>query len=74
MNDAQTLFNTLLRAAEGTRKEGYTATNANVTMTTSSANDTANFTIVIPIGTVVTATGESKVVPKDWLTFQPLEA
>jgi 3D (Asp-Asp-Asp) domain-containing protein len=74
MTDGQQLFNTLLRAAEGTRKEGYTATNANVTMTTSSANDVANFTVVIPIGTAVTAAGESKVVAKDWLTFQPLEA
>jgi hypothetical protein len=72
MTDAQELFNTLSRAAEGTRKEGYTPQNANVTMTTSSANDTANFTIVVPIGTVVTATGESKIVPKDWLTFQSI--
>jgi hypothetical protein len=74
MSDAQTLYNTLLRAAEGTRKEGYTATNANVAVTTSSANDTATFAIVVPIRTVVTATGESKIIAQDWLTFQPLEA
>lgn len=74
MNDAQELFNSLLRAAEGTRKEGFTATNANCTYTTNNTSDTATFTVIVPITTVVSATGESKIAARDWLTFQPLEA
>ena len=74
MTDAQTLYNFLIRSAEGVRKEGYTAQNANVTMTSSSSTDTATFTIIVPIKTAVTATGESKIIAQDWLTFQPLEA
>jgi len=72
MTESQELFNLLIRASQGSRKEGYTATNANVGMTVSTTNDTATFTVVLPIDTAVTATGESIIIAKDWVTLQPL--
>ncbi len=49
MNETNTLYQLLLSATEGVRKEGFTAANANVTYTSNQTLDIVTFTAIIPV-------------------------
>lgn len=68
MNDAQTLQSVLVKASEGTRKDGFTI--GSVTITTNQANDTVSFSGTFPVSiTTDPVTGAMVIAAQDWLTF-----